>query len=128
MTALLLAIAIAPTADARPAENDEVDADTKARVLGAIEAYVKEDEALKEKFLVLDPRSDEPLVALSFDHVHAGVHPHEQGYRACVDFTDDAGDLYDVDVVVSLDDQEGSTVQKVWLHKVAGEAVEAPSD
>jgi len=123
---LTLAIGWPVLAAAAAGEVADVDAATKARVLGAIESYVREDVALKETFLVLDPRSGVPL-SLSFDHVHSGVHPHEKGYRACVDFTDEAGTIYDLDVVVEVAGDKESVVRAVWVHKVGGEAA-APSN
>ena len=102
------------------------DEQTKSRVQAAIEDYVRQDVDLKEKFLLLDPRNGEPL-ALSFDHVHSGVYEHEAGYRACVDFTDASGTLYDVDIVVSVEDGD-SEVREVFLHKVDGEVVQTPSN
>lgn len=113
-------------ASARPAQATEVDEKTKAQVVQAIKAYIEGDLELKKKFLILDPRTGEPL-ALAYDHVHAGVHPHAQGLRACVDFADASGTVYDVDVVVALG-QEAPQVREVFVHKVAGEAVKAPGN
>jgi len=128
-TVLILALALAfglfpYRSPAGAADGSEVDDATKTRVLRAIETYVREDQALKTKFLVLDPQSGQPL-SLAFDHVHSGVHPHEKGYRACVDFKDEAGTLYDVDVVVAVEDDGDDVVRAVWVHKVAGEPVDA---
>lgn len=86
-----------------------------------IESYVQNDARVKEAFLVLDPRSGEPI-RLTFDHVHEGVEAHDEGYVACVDFKDRTGKVYDVDVVVGKD-AGPEQVAKVFLHKVDGEPV-----
>ncbi len=93
----------------------------KTTVLDTIAAYIEGDIAVKDRFFLKDPRTGEPL-SLAYDHVHTGVKPHGEHYLACVDFTDEQGTLYDVDVVVSL---EGETpkVTTVFLHKVDGEKV-----
>lgn len=101
----------------------DVATETREVVLDTIEDYVRRDVDLKEAFLVVDPRTGEPL-KLAFDHVHQGVKPRGERYLACVDFRDDAGMLYDVDVVVDLD-AERPRVTEVYLHKVDGEAVAA---
>ena len=98
-----------------------VDEETKKETLAAIERYVKKDVELKQSFLIVDPRSGEPL-RLSFDYVHQGVKPHAKGYLACVDFKDTAGSVYDVDVVVARSGSE-MTVREVFLHKVDGTPV-----
>ncbi len=99
----------------------EVDAQTRERVTTAIADYVRHDSQLKGGFLIIDPRTDAPL-ELAFDHVHEGVHATEDGaWVACVDFTDTAGALYDVDVVVRLGEE--AEVERVFLHKVNGRAV-----
>ncbi|HEX9722794.1 MAG TPA: hypothetical protein VGC53_00760 [Vicinamibacteria bacterium] len=98
-----------------------IDETTKAQVLETIEAYVKGDAQVKEAFLILDRRNGEPL-RLAFDHMHAGVEPHEEGYAACVDFKDASGTVYDVDIVI----ERGSDplrVVKAFLHKVDGKEV-----
>lgn len=117
--ALAAALLLAPLVHA--GEEGKIDEKTKTAVRAAIDVYVAKDVALKEKFLLLDPRTDAPL-ALAFDHVHDGVQPHDGGYRACVDFTDAAGTRYDVDVVVSLAGEEPE-VREVFLHKIGGEPV-----
>ena len=95
----------------------------RQQVLASIASYVEQDEAIKGSFLLLDPRTSQPL-ALRFDHVHQAVEPDGDGYLACVDFKDSAGKVYDVDVVVAL--EGGATrVEQVRLHKADGVAVEA---
>ena len=99
-----------------------IDEETKKETLAAIERYVKKDIELKQSFLIVDPRTGEPL-RLTFDYVHQGVKPHAKGYLACVDFKDAAGSAYDdVDVVVARSGSE-MTVQEVFLHKVDGTPV-----
>jgi len=98
-----------------------IDAETTKQALAAIDRYVQKDVELKKSFLIVDPRSGEP-VRLTFDHVHQGVKPHTKGYLACVDFTDEAGGLCDVDVVVGGSGNE-MTVQEVFVHKVDGNPV-----
>lgn len=95
----------------------------RQQAVAAIERYVREDAAIKGSFLIVDPRSAQPL-ALTFDHVHSGVKPDGEGYLACVDFKDTRGRLYDVDVVVKLDG-ESAKVQAVRLHKVEGQSIAA---
>jgi 2-keto-3-deoxy-L-rhamnonate aldolase RhmA len=56
-----------------------IDETTKAHVRQAIEKYIERDAQLKEAFLIIDPRTEEPL-RLAFDNVHAGVELHEKGY------------------------------------------------
>ena len=117
---LVVAIAMAFSAAGLAAQG-QVDEATKEKVKQAIEAYVQQDITMKGKFLLLDPRGGGPL-ALNYDHIHAGVDPHTDGYVACVDFTDNLGLVYDVDVVV----QRGSElrVSEFILHKVDGKEVE----
>jgi hypothetical protein len=91
---------------------------TKAQVRSAIQKYVEEDVALKDAFLVIDPRTGEPL-RLAFDNVHAGVTPHEKGYLACADFKDRTGKVYDVDLVVGKA-RDRWEAKKVLLHKIDG--------
>ncbi len=98
----------------------EISEATKAQVIEAIESYVERDSRVKEAFLLLDPRSGEPI-RLSLDHVHEGVEAHEQGYVACVDFKDGAGRLYDVDIVVGK--SAPMEIAKAFLHKAEGKAV-----
>jgi hypothetical protein len=100
-----------------------IDETTKAQVLEAIETYVEQDAQVKEAFLILDPRTGEPL-RLAFDHVHAGVKPHDEGYVACVDFKDSFGKVYDVDIVTKKSSQQFE-VAKAFLHKVEGKNVVA---
>lgn len=121
--ALLVALTLTALAGAAPAATqEEPDAATQERVIAAIEDYVRQDVELKETFLIVDPRSGEPL-KLAYDHVHEGIHPEGEGaWRACVDFTDAAGTLYDVDVVVELG--ERAEIDRVFVHKVDGEAIE----
>lgn len=98
-----------------------LDEETKKETLAAIERYVKEDVELKQAFLIVDPRTGEPL-RLTFDYVHQGVKPHAEGYLSCVDFKDAAGRSYDVDVVVARSGGE-MKVKEVFLHKVDGTLV-----
>lgn len=100
-----------------------LDEAAKTQVRNAIQQYVERDVKLKESFLVLDPRTGEPL-RLAFDNVHAGVKPHENGHLACVDFKDRAGKVHDVDVVVGKAG-DAWRVEKVFLHKVEGMPVTA---
>ena len=100
-----------------------IDEATKAKVREAIQKYVERDAQLKEAFLILDPRTGEPL-RLAFDNVHAGVKPHEKGYVACVDFKDGVGKVYDVDIVVGSR-PDRMEVAKVFIHKVEGKAITA---
>jgi len=101
----------------------EVDEATRKQVQGEIKSYVDRDTDVKGRFLILDPRSDEPL-ALTFDHVHEGVHPHDRGYVACVDFKDRTGKVYDVDFVIGkASGSDSFAVREVHLHKVDGKAV-----
>ena len=122
-TTLLMTVIATIVTAAGAAEAADVDETTKAAVQEAIHAYIEEDLARKETFLILDPRSGEPL-SLAFDHVHSGVYPYEQdAYRACVDFMDAADVLYDVDFTVAIDEDGEATVDEIWVHKVGGEAV-----
>ncbi len=119
----LTGFAIAALLGASGAEawQGEPDAQTRERVTTAIGDYVRHDSQLKGAFLIVDPRTDAPL-KLAFDHVHEGVKPAGEGaWLACVDFTDSAGVPYDVDVVVRLG--EKAAVERVYLHKVDGQAV-----
>ena len=100
-----------------------MDEGTKAQVRETIQQYVERDVQLKDAFLVLDPRTGEAL-RLAFDHVHAGVKPHEKGHLACVDFKGQTGKVYDVDIVAGKS-QDGWRVTKVFLHKVEGKALDA---
>lgn len=97
--------------------------ETSEAVRDAIERYVRHDVEVKGAFLMLDPRTGEPL-ELTFDHVHEGVNPKGDDYVACVDFRDASGRLYDVDLVVDLEGEEAE-VTDISLHKVDGQAVEA---
>ena len=91
-------------------------------VKAAIEEYVRQDISLRDAFFLRDPR-DESVLVLSFDHVHEQVHTTpEGGYYACVDFKDDAGNIYDVDVYMEATDGDYQPA-KLVLHKVNGEAV-----
>ena len=117
------ALFVLPTSVSPSGTQAEITETTKAQVIDAIEKYVEQDAQVKEAFLVLDPRNGEPL-RLAFDHVHAGVEPHEKGYAACVDFKDRAGKVYDVDIVVGKTAKR-MEVAKVFLHKVEGKAVTA---
>lgn len=121
LLAFLLSLTGAPLRAAEPAA--EVPAATRDVVLQAIQEYVEQDIARKGKFLVLDPRTGEPL-ALAFDHVHQGVKPNGDGFLACVDFKSADGAVHDVDVMVDLAGGE-ARVTGVLLHKVAGQPVEA---
>ncbi len=122
---LILAVALVGMASmnslAGSEQKKEVSAATQKEVYKAIKTYIHEDLEHKKKFLVLDPRSGQPL-ALSLDHVHPGVYPHELGYRGCADFKDESGTIYDVDVLVSMDSGQAD-VTAVWLHKVNGRVV-----
>jgi len=123
-TTLLLALTTLPSVSFGADDQPEIDEATKLEVRDAIQTYVETDLARKEMFFLLDPRADKPL-SLTFDHVHSGVYPYEQDtYRACVDFMDSAEILYDVDFAVSIADDEDAVVEKIWLHKVAGQAVQ----
>ncbi len=103
------------------AGEDEVDAQTRERVTAAIADYVRHDSQLKGGFLIVDPRTEAP-VKLAFDYVHEGVHSTGDGaWIACVDFTDAAGAIHDVDVVVRLGEE--AEVERVFLHKVNGQTV-----
>lgn len=117
MKRLLLATALVLVPLAAYAQGSISD-ETKKQALEAIERYVKQDVALKDGFLIADPRTGKPL-RLEFDYVHQGVKPHEDGYLACVDFKDASGTVYDVDVVVS---RSGATmaVEEVFVHKIDG--------
>lgn len=99
-----------------------VDDQTKARVRAEIEHYVTADVRLKRYFFLMDPRNDRTL-RLTFDHVHEGVSAGDKGYAACVDFKDQAGKLYDVDIFVSLGEDKAQ-VEDVVLHKVEGKPIE----
>lgn len=114
------ALALAGPAYTAGAAGDVPEA-TRSQVLATIQEYVERDVALKGSFLIVDPRTGEPL-KLAFDHVHQGVKPEGDGYLACVDFKDDTGKVYDVDVVVDVAREE-PRVTAVHLHKVGGEAV-----
>lgn len=94
----------------------------EVQVKKAIEDYIAQDTQLRGAFFLRDPR-DGSVLRLSFDHLHEHVSPAEGGtHSACVDFKDDSGKVYDVDVYVK---QSGSTYQpaKLVLHKVNGEVV-----
>ncbi len=106
---------------AAAAGEGEADEQTRERVTAAIAEYVRHDADLKGAFLLVDPRTGEPL-KLTFDHVHEGVHPTaEGGWLACVDFTDEGGALYDVDIAVRFGEE--AEIERVALHKVNGQAV-----
>ena len=95
---------------------------SKAEVKAAIEDYVIKDIDLRGAFFLQDPR-DGSVLALSFDHVHEGVHATEdKKVYACVDFKDAAGNIYDVDVYMA---QTGGDYRpsKLIVHKVNGEVV-----
>jgi len=100
----------------------EVDDQTRARVLAEIERYVTADVKLKRYFFLTDPRNDRTL-RLTFDHVHEGVSAGDRNYAACVDFKDQAGKLYDVDIFVSLE-EDRAQVEDIVLHKVEGNPIE----
>ena len=114
---LAMSMALAPFCAAA----GEPDEPTAARVRAAIEEYVEQDVELKGKFLIVDPRSDAPL-ALTYNHVHSEVHSHEKDHVAYIDFTDSAGVVYDVNVVVGVSSEE-SEIREVFLHKVSGQAI-----
>ena len=92
-------------------------------VLESIQRYVKQDSAIKGGFLLIDPRSSEPI-ALTFDHVHSAVKPEGNRYLACVDLKDARGQLFDVDVVVALE-SDAPRVEAVRVHKVDGKVIAA---
>ncbi len=94
-------------------------------VLASIESYVRQDSAIKGGFLIVDPRTSEPL-ALTLDHVHSAVKPDGDRYLACVDLKDARGQLFDVDVVVALDG-DAPRIETVRLHKVDGKVIAADS-
>lgn len=94
----------------------------EVQVKKAIESYIVQDTQLRGAFFLRDPR-DGAILRLSFDHVHEHISPAEGGtHSACVDFKDDSGQVYDVDVYMR---QSGNTYQpaKLVLHKVNGEVV-----
>lgn len=104
-------------------QSAQVDQKTTKQVLAEIERYVANDMRLKQYFLIVDPRTEEPL-RLMFDHVHTGLGKHADGYAACVDFKDAGGKVFDVDIVVARSYGK-LEVRKVFLHKVNGEPVAA---
>lgn len=122
-TSLLLSIFLGVWSPLHSQTPINLDAETTKQALAAIDRYLQKDIEVKKSFLIVDPRSGEP-VRLTFDHVHQGVKLHAKGYLACVDFTDAAGSLYDVDVVVGGSGSE-MTVQEVFVHKVDGNPVTA---
>lgn len=121
--AVLVLGSLASSTHAGEGTKSDIAPETREVVLDTIEDYVRHDIAVKEAFLVVDPRTGEPL-RLTLDHVHQGVKPRGERYLACVDFQDDAGTIHDVDVVVDLD-AERPRVIDVYLHKVDGETVAA---
>ena len=105
-----------PETTQEPAQTSPSAVDIKT----VIQQYIEQDAALKGAFLLQDPRTDQVL-SLSFDHVHETVHELDNGISSvCVDFTDMAGTIYDVDVFVKANQ---ATPEKLVLHKVNGEEV-----
>lgn len=93
------------------------------KVRQAIEAYVKQDIALKGAFFLEDPGTGK-VHRLDFDHVHQGVEREPDGsYYACVDFLDAQKNRYDVDVYVTGDEEKGLETSRMILHKVNGKDV-----
>ena len=90
-----------------------------AQVKATIEEYVNRDIGLREAFFLRDPR-DGSVLELTFDHIHETVHTVGDSSRyACVDFKDQEGKVYDVDVYV----RNSGDVARLVLHKVNGQAV-----
>ena len=92
----------------------------EAQVKATIEGYVNRDIGLRGAFFLRDPR-DGSVLELTFDHVHETVHSVADSTRyACVDFKDQEGKVYDVDVYLR---NTGAEVARLVLHKVNGETV-----
>lgn len=119
---LLLSVAAAWGLACQPVPHPDGGADSDLAAKQAIADYVQRDETLRGGFLLPDPR-DGSVLRLSYDRVHDQVHAAQDGGRyACVDFKDEAGNVYDVDVSVTPM-EEGLQPSSLVLHKVNGEAV-----
>lgn len=103
---------------ASPAWPQAVPEEKAQAVREAIGAYVKKDAELKGSFLLQDAKN-QGVHQLKFDHVHTGVERKGEAFSACVDFVDNAGKVYDVDVYVTEANQ-GLSVDKIILHKIDG--------
>jgi hypothetical protein len=103
------------------AADGAMDPGTETKVMQEIERYLAADAKLKKSFLLIDPRTDRVL-RLALDHVHDGVMAHGSGYAACADFKDKAGKVYDVDLVVEIENDQAQ-VREIYLHMADGKQV-----
>lgn len=89
----------------------------KEKIKATMVDYIKANSTRNGNLLVLDSRKGK-TIALTFDHVHAGIEKHADGFIACVDMLD-RKTVVDLDFVVSREGED-YRVSKIAIHQVAG--------
>lgn len=99
----------------RPGKNFQaVDQDEAAKIRETIGA------GWEKPVEFYDSRQDKKLT-FTFDHVHMGVKPLDDGsFFACVDARDAEGLLYDLDAYVALKEGGGYEIVETLIHKRGG--------
>lgn len=91
-----------------------------------IENYIKKDAEIKGGFLLPDSQAGK-LLNLTFGELHKNVEYTEEGSPfVCVDFKDEQGKKYDVDLHVRKTNDEWN-VSTIVIHKVDGKERPQPA-
>lgn len=106
-----------------PARADQkVEGTKKQNVIQKIESYIQKDSKLKNGFLINNSKTGESL-NLNYDYVHESVKKTDDGrFFACVDFTDNTGNVYDLDFYLEEKDEE-LKVNEIVIHKKNGKSI-----
>lgn len=91
-----------------------------AKVLAAVEQYVRNDTKLKGGFFLSDPQ-EKQVRDLTFDFVHKSVDARPGNLQVvCVDFLDRAKNRLDIDFFLKPTPKGNLEVTDIKIHKVNG--------